>query len=196
MIISHKHKFIFLKTRKTAGSSFENFMYPKLGLDDICTGSPRDGTPRINHPTEDGHVSWKYFHLNYNEEFNNYFTFCVERNPWDKVVSYYYWYKKIKPHKVRHGFEEFVLNEKFSQQNDWKKYADSTGVKVDKVLRYESLHKELQTIPIPYASEMLTTHVKSDTRKNRSYRPLYNTETKNTVARVFKDVINQFGYEF
>jgi hypothetical protein len=37
MIISHEHKFIFLKTRKTAGSSIEVFLAGHLGPDAIVT---------------------------------------------------------------------------------------------------------------------------------------------------------------
>lgn len=37
MIISHKHKFIFLKTRKTAGTSIEIWLQSQCGTNDIVT---------------------------------------------------------------------------------------------------------------------------------------------------------------
>jgi hypothetical protein len=37
MIVSHRHKFIFIKTRKTAGTSIEAFLAPHCGPDDILT---------------------------------------------------------------------------------------------------------------------------------------------------------------
>ncbi len=38
-IVSHKYRFIFLKTRKTAGSSIEQWLIPRLGKKDmIATG--------------------------------------------------------------------------------------------------------------------------------------------------------------
>ncbi len=37
MIISHKHKFIFIKTRKTAGTSIEIFLSQFCGKNDILT---------------------------------------------------------------------------------------------------------------------------------------------------------------
>ena len=43
MIVSHKHKFIFFKTRKTAGSSIQVALAKHCGEDDIITGQYRDG---------------------------------------------------------------------------------------------------------------------------------------------------------
>jgi len=37
MIISHEHKFIFLKTKKTAGTSIELALSELCGLDDVIT---------------------------------------------------------------------------------------------------------------------------------------------------------------
>lgn len=37
MIVSHRHRFIFLKTKKTAGSSVEVALSPVLGPDDVVT---------------------------------------------------------------------------------------------------------------------------------------------------------------
>ena len=43
MILSHKHKFIFIKTRKTAGTSIEIALSRFCGKDDIITPiSPED----------------------------------------------------------------------------------------------------------------------------------------------------------
>ncbi len=53
MIVSHRHRFIFIKTHKTAGSSMEMALAPLCGPEDIITPmeSNRDsGLPRNFHP--------------------------------------------------------------------------------------------------------------------------------------------------
>ena len=49
MIVSHKHKFIFLKTRKTAGSSIQVTLAEHCGEDDIITGQYRLGIDDGSH---------------------------------------------------------------------------------------------------------------------------------------------------
>ena len=40
MIISHKHKFIFVKTHKTSTQTFMKFIKPHLGETDVMAGDP------------------------------------------------------------------------------------------------------------------------------------------------------------
>ncbi|MGE0212710.1 MAG: sulfotransferase family 2 domain-containing protein [Parvibaculaceae bacterium] len=50
MIVSHKHKFIFLKTRKTGSTSTELYLYPHCGDEDIVTPlTPTAFTKAVGH---------------------------------------------------------------------------------------------------------------------------------------------------
>jgi hypothetical protein len=51
MIVSHKHRFIFLKTKKTAGTSIELALSALCGRDDIITplAQPEDEPLRLGH---------------------------------------------------------------------------------------------------------------------------------------------------
>ena len=53
MIISHKHKFIFIKTRKTAGTTIEYNLSKYLGSEDIIAPSEQVNYLAQNyiHPT-------------------------------------------------------------------------------------------------------------------------------------------------
>ena len=50
MIVSHQHRFIFIKTQKTAGTSIEMALSSICGATDIISAiSPIDEKNRINH---------------------------------------------------------------------------------------------------------------------------------------------------
>ena len=121
MSISHKHKFIFIKTVKTVGTSLEVFLSQHCGPDDVLTlfDPPIEGHQPRNYNGSGDHISeilripfgprsaWRCL-LARRERFYNHmpawlvrlripptvwnscFKFCVERNPWDKVLSHYH----------------------------------------------------------------------------------------------------------
>src|SRR5687768_13795108 len=122
MIISHKHKFIFLKTRKTAGTSLDIALSRFCGPEDVITIINSEGDELRNElgfPGPQNHSiplrHWKgkdfarvlirrkkaryYEHMRAGElryrlpkdQWTSYFKFCIERNPYDKAVSLYYW---------------------------------------------------------------------------------------------------------
>lgn len=202
MIISHKHKFIFLKTRKTAGSSIQKVLLNILGDDDIVLTDGRDGHERKNATTLlEPHAGWTEISTHYPYEWENYHKFTVERHSWDKVVSSYFFYKNVKPKKVKRGFEFFILNGKHQLVNDWPRYADQNdNILVDTILRYENLYTEfeemLKMLNIPYNNELEKTFVKSEHRLVRDYREMYTDETRKRIEEIFNKPINFFNYVF
>lgn len=174
MIISHRHRFIFVKTVKTAGTSIEIFLSQHCGAKDVVTPidppvaghEPRNYTGFVNplpgiikRPTR---VFRAAAHMFSQRKFYNhmpailvqkrvaariwksYFKFCVERNPWDKTLSHYYM------QKARHG-EPLSLDEYLERGNlpiNYPRYTDAMGKRiiVDRVLRYENLNAELAQV--------------------------------------------------
>src|SRR5262245_14233995 len=104
MIVSHKYRFIFLKTAKTAGTSIEVGLSAWCGDGDIITGDNRCGYRRnyalglgrlgIRMPGEIERrlpeIVGYYPHMPAHqvrrligrETWDAYFKFAVERNPW------------------------------------------------------------------------------------------------------------------
>jgi hypothetical protein len=173
MIISHRYRFIFIKTYKTAGTSLEVYLSQHCGPDDVLTPifphvephQPRNYQSRWN-PLRDllsGRTSlrplfnaWRkrerfYNHIPATQArlriprriWDSYFKFSVERNPWDKTLSHY--------HMLNHRSGGSLTLDSYLQGGDYSlnypQYLDERGnLLVDRVLKYETLTEELSEV--------------------------------------------------
>lgn len=213
MIASHAHRFVFLKTRKTAGTSVEIALSKVCGPDDVITRiSPEDEQLRI----ERGGIGPQNFespplarpafnHMSARlardaigvEAWRSYFKFAIERNPWDAVVSLYYWKYKDRPELP--DFDTYVGEEWIEQlANNRRMYRIRGRLVADRVLRYENLDTELaevwEKLGLPGAPDL--PRAKGQARPTGHYRELYSPASRDRVAGVFADSIEAFGYDF
>jgi hypothetical protein len=202
MLISNKHKFIFVKNRKVAGSTFEKLIFPHLGPDDVCTGSPTDNTPRLNEVTGAGHMSSEEIRTIYPKQWNDYYKFAIERNPWDKCVSAFKWHAIIKPHITGVRENDFKLYLKHQQPllpTDWSSYTKDNVIATDTVFTVENISKlydvmrERFKIDIP---EEIYYNTKLKQTKREHYSHYYDDESREIVERLFQNEIKTFGYEY
>jgi len=202
MIISHKHQFIFVKTRKTAGSTLEKLLYPYLGEFDICTGSERDNTPPLNTDNKDGHMGWKQIENFYPREWKEYYKFTIERNPWDKVVSSYFWHKIIKEERFgTMDFEEYVNTSGNMLPIDWNKYAFKKNIMVDNIWLYENMEDMYSELNDLFGfniteGDWKNTRLKSGIRKVDTYKEMHTKNTIDKVSELFKNEIKYLGYKY
>jgi len=130
---------------------------------------------------------------------NSYFKFCFERNPWDKVVSFYHMWKDRNDNQL--CFDDYLLTGPFP--HDLDKYTDPknpSNIIVDYVAKYESLSEELSIIfnklGIPFKGK-LNIFAKTEHRKQRKpYQEFYNNITRKIVEKEFSREIDMFGYTF
>lgn len=191
-MISHKHKFIFVHINKTGGTSLNRC------LGKFCE-EPQRGHPRIEEYIKEA---------NEKHGADNYFKFSFVRNPWDKLLSTYFYRTQIlSDEKAKSvSFRDWIVNstkkEKISfldclahrPQLDW--IADKNeNLKVDYVGRFENLEKDFNTIcdKIGIPRQKLP-HAKIT--KHQHYSEYYDKETRKIVADKFKKDIEYFGYEF
>jgi len=216
MIISHKHRFIYLRTEKTGSTSLSNVLETVLGDEDIRGTMSRPAWARYS-PIHHGALKrnfpqWFGLHTHATAKqvrqivgkkiFDSYFKFAVERNPWDRQVSLYFhreWKKNNKnPDFDRDMRSAIYRNTEYCKLNNWSIYAIGNEVVVDRVLRYENLNNEITS-----TLHDLGIDIEIEMPRMRSYapgRPHYSTYytdwTRNLVAKWYAKDIEALGYTF
>ena len=207
MIASHRHRFVFVKTRKTAGTSLEIALSRHCGPDDIVTRiSPEDEVLRTAAggvgPQHDDTDPSSYAHMGARrvisvigrQAWDDYFTFAVERNPFDVVASSYR-YSARKPTFTK-TFAEFVRTPRRMERlalNE-RLYRVAGQVVVDRVYRYEELPDAVADISARLGVDLDLPHAKQGSGPH--YRELYGPGDAEIVAQRFRRTIREFGYEF
>ena len=209
-MVHHGRKCIYIHIIKTAGTSIR----ASLGKDKEqikCGGHSTAKTikKRVSEAT------WE-----------NYFKFSFVRNPWDKMVSQW-WYnghpkvrgRNIYTSKVK-TFREYILyfaegGRVTAKGNDprctpWL-VDDSGKILVDFVGRFENLEEDFnfvcqQLTPLKHEQNKLwppeLPHKNQSKNRHgnewtdKPYQDYYDDETKEIIAREFEDDINLFGYKF
>lgn len=248
MIVSHKYKFIFIKTPKTAGTSIEGYLSQFLDKDDVIAPmelsygqnyrgffNPIPGILlclkefKLKNRTAMGRyqdvfnlakpakIMFDFFHRNKfhehmpavfvktrvpQEVWNDYYKLCVERNPWDKVVSHYYHVKNSNPHL---SFDEYMDRELYTKKViNYPLYTDmkQENIIVDKIVYYENLNSELKDalnyLGIPFDGD-LGVYAKSQFREDkRPYQDLFRGAGGyiDIIRDVFQKEIELHGYKF
>lgn len=226
MIISHKHRFIFIKTRKTAGTSIDIALSKVCGDEDIITdcGLPEDRELREvcgGKPTQNIYYDGKYTFRHWleyirkrkkihfkehlpaekakkmlgHDTWNRYFKFCVERNPWDKALSLYYW--RTRDMDSPPSFINFLRSCKHKHLSNWYFYTINDELAVDYVVQYAELTKELENI----AQKLRFTKPVELPRAKGGYRSIKNKQQKligknetNIIEKICHKEIKCFGY--
>lgn len=227
MIISHRHKFIFIKTPKTAGTSIEIGLSSVCGPEDIITPiSPEDETTRkqLGYPGPQNYQipfskyskgDWyrlittgkrrKFFHhanslfirsIMGTDIWNSYYKFTFERNPWDKVISHYYYRYKTDP---RPSLDEYILSGSASRVMKFDMYSQHSEILVDRVFRFEKISEALSEIEtkLSLPHKLVLPNSKGHYRKDkRNYREIISPEGREKIARIAAREIAHFGYEW
>jgi hypothetical protein len=226
MILSHRHRFIFLKTRKTGGTSVEIALSGVCGRDDIITPIIEEGVrleqagrgaqnylaPVASYGSRDwlqlvfrlkrkmrfhGHIpAGEVRSLLGGKVWDSYYKFTIERNPWDKVISLYHYRYRNKPGP---SLSAFILSGEAGDASDFHRYTIDGTVAVDRVIRFENLGEEVSQIAreLKLSGGLTLPEAKSGFRKDRRhYREVLGEAEAARITEDFTAEIAAFGYKY
>ena len=202
MLLSLRHRFIFIHIYKTAGTSLTHALRPYAREPLPARILERVGlrTPAIA-PLPD-HVSARDVREAIPRDlFESCFKFAFVRNPWDWQVSLYHYMRELRRHPQHHivaplSFDEYIEWRVSSDKHLQKDFVtDESGtLLVDFVGRFENLECDAQKVFERIGIRATVPH------RNRSfhddYRTYYSDRSKRLVSDHFAADIEMFGYSF
>jgi len=219
MIISHKYKFIFIKTRKTAGTSIEIALSKICGRNDIITPISNEDLRKLNsgRPAQNYDIDIYSLDPTYSNRrrgfFNhmsalgmknnlpekiwlNYFKFCFERHPYEKVVSHFYF---LGGETRFNNIDSYLNSKEYKRLRSFDLYSINGKVKVDKIFKYEEMESSLSDIVnivgLKQPIDISNIKAKSNYRPNRipAFQVLEDHQ-KQKIMKDFEEEFKLFGY--
>lgn len=211
MLISHKYKFVTIDIPKTGTRSLRETLLP-IGIIDIIGSSDRSGRFYQHGSAESCSIAL----LDINKNFIDYYSFCVVRNPWDRYLSFFKYYKEIYetgaatsvPQKnqleyskslFQNTTEKEILKKIIQTHNAQHSYFMTTDQKilVNKVAQFQNLEMEFNSLcnkcgvlPIPKLKH------KNKTTQKINYKDIYDQELIDMVAEKERIVIDKYNFNY
>jgi hypothetical protein len=208
-VISFSKNFIFVHVPKTGGTSIFNALVQCTdeipGIDKL-SGVLNDD---IRHIIGDRHLRAKDFRFLLGGKYDSMLSFAFVRNPWDKVVSNYYWQFQVRKETAKQpacDFRDFVMHleqrrnvvsdELWDLECQMPYLTDESGkIIIRKLYRYENIESDFKNICETIGVNCGLPRMRSAYGR-RHYREYFNNETREIVRSLFQEDIELFGYEF
>lgn len=237
MLISPKYKFIFFKPMKVAGSSIEKSLFDYCSNLALCAGSRIDSLntqweyPRQNNGAPDSGIkfhahTWpELFNARIKDDgiFKNYKKITAIRNPWDQVVSFF-WYSNFPEKPAMHDskrkhkylfekwldtprtFNSYIEDDLHHEDITPDMYISGINEKfidnsITDYIRFESINKDYDLL----ASELMHDHqeikplarLKTNKRKiKKHYSYYYNKNIIKRIEKYYPKTLEKFNYLF
>jgi hypothetical protein len=219
MIVSHKYKFIYLRTEKTASTSLSTALEEILDTGDFVARPfqakwvkrlPKSpGALKRHLPLMFGlhtHASASQARMVLGRKiFDSYYKFSVERNPWERQLSLYTQrIHKEEKHKTVENFDTdmrdwFWRARYYTRLKNWPIYAIGDQVVADHVIQYHDLETGLRHVfdQIGIESTIELPRFRTSPSGERApYARYYSAATRDLVANWYEREIKAFGYSF
>ncbi len=207
MLLSKELNFIFIHIYKNAGTSIRQSLLP-IANQVMQTRMNVESWLDINAQTYDlmpypAHISASEVIQEIGQSvFDSYYSFAVVRNPWDWQVSLYNFMYHHSDHPLHEeirgigGFDNYIdslCTRRISQQKLFI-CSEEGRLLVDKVLRFENICLDFSDVCSELGIRASLQHANAFSHDN--YREYYSQRSIDSVAAVFREDIEFFGYDF
>jgi len=192
VVIKKEPNLIFIHIPKCAGVSIERFF----------------GWNGLRHETLRKYSS----EYSYNE-LEQFFKFTFIRNPWDRMVSWYFhhhgelyepkneqgFYNWVKKGMPNHWEGKVVDGEKWLNQDPLSILGflhNKENISLNYIGRLETINKDMEYICKKNNIEYREPIKKLNSSKRGSYKEYYNSETVKIIEKRFEQDLNLFPYDF
>lgn len=213
MLISHKCKFITIDIPKTGTRSLRETLRP-LNVLDIIGGE--DDRFKQHGTTLECKYDLQSF-LGY--DFDEYFSFCIVRNPWERYLSFFKYYKEkaeeylqttdyskwTKPQILQGELASNLFTNKDEQKilkiiiNTNKNQAEyytneNQEIIVSHIAKFENIQKEFDYFCGTVGLDKVQLLHKNNSTSQISCSDIYDQELIDLVAEKEKYIIDKYGY--
>jgi len=200
-MISFQKRFLFVHIPKTAGNSIQSVLRDYSEDELVALRKEQDGIERFGlrnskYKIKKHSTLWEYREALGDEQFRGFYKFTCVRNPWDRMVSYYFtptqnpetWNRK----KFRGTISKAVSVADYLRLDDGEQ---DPFANVDCIMRFENLTDDFRSL-----CSRLEISPPTLPRYNRStrehYSKYYDDELRELVRTRFGEEIDLFGYKF
>jgi hypothetical protein len=200
-MISFQKRFLFVHIPKTAGNSIQTILRHYSEDEIVALRAEQDGIERFglrnpNYKIKKHSTLAEYRAALGGERLRDLYKFTCVRNPWDRMVSYYFGTTQLVETRHRKEFRKLILRalsiRDYLQLN--KGEADPFG-NLDYIIRFENLADDFRAVcarlAIPDAP--LPQYNRSD---REHYSKYYDAELRELIRTRFAPEIERFGYAF
>ena len=200
-MISFQKRFLFVHIPKTAGNSIQSVLREYSEDELVALRSEQDGVERfgLRNPKYKikKHSTLADYQAALGEvRFAELYKFTCLRNPWDRMVSYYFTPTQNTAAWDRKKFRKVIVKALPVADYLWLKERDNDPFEnVNYVMRFENLADDFRSVC--QALDILPTTLPQYNRSNREhYSRYYDDELRELVRARFAGEIEQFGYTF
>ena len=200
-MISLQKRFLFVHIPKTAGNSIQSVLRAYSEDQLVALRKEQDGIERFGlrnpkYKIKKHSTLSEYYDALRHEQFRDLYKFTCVRNPWDRMVSYYFTPTQNPETWNRKKFRGIIS--KAVSVPDYLRLADSeedSFANVDYIMRFESLADDFRAVCTAIGISPPT--LPQYNRSSRDhYSKYYDDELREFVRNRFAAEIERFNYTF